>query len=398
MMSAPSSLPGDKWLAALCSLAHIAEEVSIVFDMDDPSAIISFTETKTQYHLKAFERQLSAWKASLPSSIDKRLVEHHYGSINLYIHEIAIHHEHNINVNEALADGTCKQAHEATAGSIVTTVYIDALTACLDSSHRVLDSYLKLDLLTCRSVINLYTVWNTYAIVALIKLHGVLNASDSAFGSIFTPDLRVEYYLDAITAKLSEVSSSGRYLPAEAFIFVTKKLRSWHTHKRAPQYEPVDTSTSGTDPVRSDQDLAERGVNSLMSQLAGNKPKLYDPPPQQWGPGGGLSKKVLHMPDESELQSQSQAQTQTQTQSQQQGDPANITTNNINASSIPGIGGVGSMGAESGMFGASQTSDFNAAFNAASYNLDWNDLNFSQDEMDLFDSYMNDQGWMGYLI
>lgn len=341
--SRPEAQPGDRWLACLCNLAHIAEEVAIVFDMDDPTASISFTETKTQYHLKAFEKQLAQWRKSVPEHVDKRLVEHHHGSINLYIHEIAIHNDHN--VDEFRPTG--QPPKQQPSGSFVTTAHIDALTVCLDSSQRVLNSYLKLDLESCRSSPNLYIVWNTYALVALIKLHGVLHAPDSTFGSVFTPDLRVDYYLDGITTKLHEVSANQRWPPAEAFIFVTKKLRTWHTHKRAPYLDDASQmDQSQRDPADAIRDSA---MEKLMRKIptAQGLPENWGQPPMREG--------LTPKPDATGA-------------------------------------------AESQVFGASQTGELNAAFNAANYNIDWDDLNFSQDQMNVFDSYMNDSGWMGYLI
>ena len=29
------------------------------------------------------------------------------------------------------------------------------------------------------------------------------------------------------------------------------------------------------------------------------------------------------------------------------------------------------------------------------YNINWDELNFSQDELNVFDNYMSDVGWMG---
>jgi hypothetical protein len=324
---------------------HIAEEVAIVFNMDDPSTSISFTETKTQYHLKAFERQLNLWKQSVPRHIDKRLIDHLYGSINVYIHEIAIHHDHNVDDFRPEVPSGANNA----SGGFVTTAHIDALTACLDSSHLVLNSYLKFDIETCRSLPNLYFVWNTYAEVALIKLHGVLHAPDSIFGSIFAPDLRVDYYLDAISAKLKEASANNRWPPAEAFIFVTKKLRSWHTHKRAPYLDETPMASQADRQPVSD----EQGLDGMIRAL----PRATNLP-ESWGQTPSDVKRW-------DLPSASNTQT-------------------------------GTIDAE--MFGASQTSDLNAAFNAANYNIDWNELNFSQSELNIFDNYMNDSGWMGYLM
>jgi hypothetical protein len=357
ILSKPDALPGDRWLASLCSLIHIGEEVSIVFSMDDPTSPISFMESKTQYHLKAFEKQLAQWKQVVPPEVDKRLVEHLYGSINLYIHEIAIHHDHNV---DDFRMEPFRITETAPSGSFVTPAHVDALTTCLDSSHRVLNSYLKLDLETSRSTPNLVIVWNTYAEVALIKLHGVLNAPDSMFGSIFMPDLKVDYYLDAIIRKLQEVSANSRWPPAEAFVYVTKKLRSWHSHKRAPYLD--DGPGASQQAPQTDAQRQDRVANNVLQGIGHNKLGL----PEKWGPQNFQTGDVPIPTGESQTQ---------------------------NPAVTAGDGGYGLE-----MFGASQTSDLNAAYHAANYNLDWNDLNFSQDELNVMDNYMNDQGWMGYLI
>ena len=48
-----------------------------------------------------------------------------------------------------------------------------------------------------------------------------------------------------LTEKLGEISAHGRWPPAEAFIYITKKLKSWHTHKKAPY---LDESQAGQVP------------------------------------------------------------------------------------------------------------------------------------------------------
>lgn len=43
--------------------------------------------------------------------------------------------------------------------------------------------------------------------------------------------------------------------------------------------------------------------------------------------------------------------------------------------------------------------NLNAAYDAASYgNTNWDQFNFSTEEMDMFDVYMSNSGWMGYLL
>jgi hypothetical protein len=70
--TAPDALPSDKWLCHLVRSQHIAEDVGFQFSMDDPASVISLTDTKTQYHLKAFERQLEEWRQHATMDISQR--------------------------------------------------------------------------------------------------------------------------------------------------------------------------------------------------------------------------------------------------------------------------------------------------------------------------------------
>lgn len=70
--TAPDALPSDKWLCHLVRIQHIAEDVGFQFSMDDPASVISLTDKKTQYHLKAFERQLEEWQQHAPMDVSQR--------------------------------------------------------------------------------------------------------------------------------------------------------------------------------------------------------------------------------------------------------------------------------------------------------------------------------------
>lgn len=60
--SSAEALPTDKWLCHLVRAQHIAEDVGFEFSMDDPTCTVSLADSKTQYHLKAFERHLDDWR------------------------------------------------------------------------------------------------------------------------------------------------------------------------------------------------------------------------------------------------------------------------------------------------------------------------------------------------
>lgn len=70
--TSPHALPTDHWLCDLVRLAHLAEEVAVAFNLDDPGADLNFHEPRIQYQLKCFQRQLRDWERSVDVSVDPR--------------------------------------------------------------------------------------------------------------------------------------------------------------------------------------------------------------------------------------------------------------------------------------------------------------------------------------
>lgn len=323
----------------------------MAFNMHDPGAEVNFMEPRIQYQLKCFQRQLLDWEKCIDASLDRRtspwhpfilrrstdnntgLAQHMAACLNLYMHEIAIHIDHN--VDDFRVGAT--PSKETRPSTFVTSGHVEALSTLLDSSHRVLDSYLSLDTACARTLSNLYIVWNAYAVVVLIKLHWILNAPDSQYGSVFIPDLRTGFYLDTMLNKLAEISADGKSPCAEAFGLVFKKLKIWHL-RRAGQLTDDDRGAVDDNILQKDtlsiMHAAKSADYSNPEDVPLTRPFTPAILPGQWG-------------------------------------------------SLDKVG----------------TSDLNAAYDAASYgNTNWDQFNFSAEEMNLFNVYMNNSGWMGYLL
>ncbi|EXJ73945.1 uncharacterized protein A1O5_02239 [Cladophialophora psammophila CBS 110553] len=340
LRTSPHAAPSDRWLCATVELARLAEEVSAAFNMDDPGADLNFTEPRVQYQLKCFQRQLQQWEKTVDAAVDQRLVRHQSACLNLYIHEIAIHYDHNVDDFRPLP-----QLEQRRAPDFITSGHVQALSTLLASSHQVLDTYLSLEVECARNLSNLYIVWNAYAVVVLVKLHWIFNSPDSRFGSVFVPDLKTGYYLDAILNRLGEVSAGGSNPCAEAFGFVFMKLKIWHMHRTGQ----LSDDEQGHD----DQSRRQRASSILRQDTA----SILASAKQMEYPGNAVN-----------LQP----------------------TRPFTPALLPG-------GAWSNVdkFG----SNLNAAYDAASYgNTNWDQFNFSTEELDMFDIYMNNSGWMGYLL
>lgn len=62
LQSSPEAQPSDRTLIHWAKLSRISEEIGFQFSMDDPSSNLSLNDTKVQYAMKGFERQLNEWR------------------------------------------------------------------------------------------------------------------------------------------------------------------------------------------------------------------------------------------------------------------------------------------------------------------------------------------------
>jgi hypothetical protein len=72
--TSPEALPSDKILCQHVKMAHIGENISVQFCMDDPSVEVAISEPKVIYALKIFENELKQLRdedASLHKEVDR---------------------------------------------------------------------------------------------------------------------------------------------------------------------------------------------------------------------------------------------------------------------------------------------------------------------------------------
>lgn len=65
--TSPDAAASDKVLCQWVRSQHMAEEVGTQFSMDDPMANVSIADSKVQYALKGFERDLEKWSSQIPA-------------------------------------------------------------------------------------------------------------------------------------------------------------------------------------------------------------------------------------------------------------------------------------------------------------------------------------------
>lgn len=64
--TSPDAAPTDKYFCHLVWTHHLGEQIGTQFSMDDPSAVVNIADPRTQYALRALERDLDRYIATVP--------------------------------------------------------------------------------------------------------------------------------------------------------------------------------------------------------------------------------------------------------------------------------------------------------------------------------------------
>jgi hypothetical protein len=230
--SHPDAAPTDKLLCQHVKIQRICEDIGSQFLMDDSTANISITDPKVTYALNVFENDLKTWKQNVPAECRGPGLEFFEHVTSLYLHEIALHFNHNVeDFKLPFTEESLKASHNLT--DKLTQHQMDALEACVHASHGILDTMLAYDYHVFRTLpMLIFFVRCCYAIVILIKMHVAINGPGSEVGKIMkAEDLRVEYYMDALM-RLFTRAPEGEFRAYPKIIIIISVLRDWFSkHK-----------------------------------------------------------------------------------------------------------------------------------------------------------------------
>ena len=283
--------PSDRLLCAFVRVQHISEEVGVEFSMNDPSAQISINDQKVKYQINEFERELKHWRRERVEDLTSPSLELFYHVCNLYLHEIVMHVNHNIDdfrvpVTEESLKGSLKRDEK------LTPTQINAITQCQNSAIGILETYCSIDWETVRSLpMFLYFVRIVYAFVILLKLYFAATDPESEIGKLIDPNrLRIGEFLDKVAEQIKPISTSETYRPFAKVLFILGKLREWyHKHKDgiasyvANSQEALRSRNTNNNPAPQPQYGAPRANSGLqlLSSVAASSPNPSStrPPP-----------------------------------------------------------------------------------------------------------------------
>lgn len=267
--SSESALPTDKKLCHQVRLQHIDEEIGYHFSMDDPSATITISDSRVQRDLRKFEERLREWRNNVPRDEwdRKRLraefhelvlltlvtesLEYNEFLTSLYMHEIALHTNHNVDDFRAPFSEESIRANSSQS-SVSSAAHSSALTQCLRAVQNMFDLFLAFDMDVKRALPVFYFVRVAYAVLVLVKLHFAINSPFSEIASVINPaEVRIEERIESILQSFVEIDKLQAFRPPNKPIEIFSKLKDWFSKN-------ANRKPAAADPPRG-RDASPRG-------------------------------------------------------------------------------------------------------------------------------------------
>lgn len=260
--TSPEAAQSDKLLCQWVRSQHITEEIGIQFSMDDAFASVSIADPKVQYALKGFERDLEHWRNQVPELIQNPLLKMTEHIVNLYMHEIAMHVDHDVEeFNLPFTEEKLRGPHNAEQqpSRPLTPAHIAALSTCLTSIDGIFESFLSLDIDTIRALPVMHFLRIAYAVVVLIKMHFAAAMQGSELGKVIDKDnMKVEQYLDGLLEKFKLTAADDKSRPGTKFLMVLVMLKTWFQRQKS--------NKAGNCPSRSELSMSNQSTAEAFSK------------------------------------------------------------------------------------------------------------------------------------
>ena len=223
----PDVLPTDRTLLAWFNLIVIGEDMSAALCYDDPDAVASITQLRTQVMLKDFASRLTAWHSQTSADVLIPSLRIMYHALRLYLHEIVLHLEHSPEDFRApFQMGGLLSSF--TAASVPTAVLATSLAELVSASHGLLDSFLRIPPATLRAAPVFTYVRISFAAFVLSKLCLSASHPEGRIGSVLDHEtLKVQSYMDRSILHVREVVGDAECKIPAILLALLFKIRQW---------------------------------------------------------------------------------------------------------------------------------------------------------------------------
>lgn len=171
--------------------------------------------------------------------------------VNLYMHEVAMHVDHNVeSFKPPFGDDPLRGVEEE-----LTPAHISALSTCLTSIDGIFETFLKFDIETIRCMPIAQFVRVAYAVVVLIKMYFAAAIPNSELGRVINKDnMKVEQYLDGLVGIFKASAAEEKSRSSAKFLLVLGVLNQWFNRQR----EGKTFYTNNSAPNPRDQKVSKR--------------------------------------------------------------------------------------------------------------------------------------------
>ncbi|KAI9755793.1 MAG: hypothetical protein M4579_004156 [Chaenotheca gracillima] len=225
--SSAEAYRSDNLLCQFVRLQRVGEDISVQFSMDDPMALVGIADPKTQYALKGFENQFDSWSRHLTEENSSPALHLNSHIINLYMHEVAMHVDHNVDDFKPPFTEDALKIHQQQSG-LLTATHISALSTCMSSIHATIDIFTSFDRDTVRNLPIFNFVRVAYSLVVLMKMHFAASVPNSELGKVIPKEaMKLNHYLMTLLGAFRAAAENGACRPAQKFMMVLVMLSTW---------------------------------------------------------------------------------------------------------------------------------------------------------------------------
>ena len=160
----------------------------------------------------------------------------HYYLNSIYLHEISLHADGEFYIKDCKVQYLLeKPGDETKPRAPLSPAFVDAIMACVDSAHSLLDVILGMSIDVLRAIPVVYFVRLSYSVTILIKLSISAEAPSSEIGKILdTESIKANMYLEKLIAHLLNANKPGQCRTATKFLMIILKLKAWYHQATDP--------------------------------------------------------------------------------------------------------------------------------------------------------------------
>ncbi|KAI9171605.1 Transcription factor himD [Paramyrothecium foliicola] len=252
LQSSPEAAPTDPYFCHLIWTHRHAEEIAVQFSVDDSSTSVNLSELRTQHALRALQRDLNKYRASIPTELRQPTLEIGFHVVSLFMNELAVHADPSADhwrppfTTDNIEDGLVQPE------TALSSTHIGALSACLAASTGIIDVFLAVPIarLRCLPVYNFVRV--AFALVILLKMHFSVSSPARDLAGVFERDsMRAEHYIEALLAKFRAAAADDKCRPATKFSVVLTMLKAWFLKHGKDEAAPAVKAAPGAGPGQS---------------------------------------------------------------------------------------------------------------------------------------------------